>query len=85
MYEAFDKFLARGTWHTQHQLDEDFFFVSLASVIKDPKFNPDALGEYIRQKTGVSRDDRENLLNVGIDRYVAAAWAVRGYLKVNKL
>jgi hypothetical protein len=84
LYEAFDNFLEVGTWHTRHPSDEGRFFVVLHTVVKDPRFNPDQLGEYIRQKKKISRDD-ENLLNVAVDQYVAAAWAVKDYLKANGL
>jgi hypothetical protein len=50
LYEAFDNFLNTGTWHTIHPNDEERFFVALEKVIKDSKFNPDQLGEYMRQK-----------------------------------
>jgi hypothetical protein len=85
LYETFDNFLNVDTWHTRHPFDEQRFFIELHKVIKDPQFNPDNLAEYIREKKNVSRDDRENLLNVAIDDYVAAAWAVKDYLKANRL
>jgi hypothetical protein len=85
LYEALDKFLAVDTWHTGHPNDEGRFFVALEKVVKDPKFNADSLGEYMRGKKGVSRDDSENPFNKAIDQYVDAAWAVKSYLKANKL
>jgi hypothetical protein len=81
MYQAFDKFLNVDTWHTRHPNDEGRFFVVLHSVVGNPDFNPDSLGEYMRQKKNVSRDDKEHGFNYAIDHYVAAAWAVRDYLK----
>lgn len=85
LYEAFDKFLQVDTWHTRHPSDEERFFKVLASVVKDPRFNPDSLGAYIREKKGVSRDDQGPTFNEAIDDYVAKAWAVRDYLKANHL
>jgi hypothetical protein len=85
MYEVFDKFLAVDTWHTRHPLDEQRFFIALATVAKNPKFNPDDLGAYIRAKKGVSRDNEEHPFNFEIDDYVAKAWAVKDYLRVNGL
>jgi hypothetical protein len=85
LYEAFDKFLNTDTWHTRHAYDEERFFIALEKVIKDPQFNPDRLGEYMREKKNVSRDDAENAFNFDIDHYVAAAWAVKDYLKANGL
>jgi hypothetical protein len=85
MYEAFDKFLQADTWHTRHPSDEERFFVALEKVVKKPGFNPDDLGEYIRQKKALSRDDEENSFNIATDHYVAAAWAVKDYLRANRL
>lgn len=51
MYQAFDKFLARNTWHTMHPIDEKVFFLCLSTVVMDSKFSPEAMGEYMLQKT----------------------------------
>lgn len=85
MYQAFDDFLAMDTWYTRHPLDEKRFFVALSKVVSDPKFSADELGRYMRQKKNVAQDDQQNTFNIDIDHYVAAAWAVRDYLKANKL
>jgi hypothetical protein len=85
LYEAFDKFLQIDTWHTRHPNDEERFFKVLASVIEDSSFNPDNLGAYIREKKGVPRDEKENHFNIAIDDYVTKAWAVKDYLKANRL
>lgn len=85
MYEAFDNFLAMDTWHTRHPLDEKRFFIALNKVVTEPKFNADELGRYMREKKNVARDDEKNTFNADIDHYVAAAWAVREYLKANNL
>ena len=85
LYEAFDNFLNLDTWHTNHANDDERFFLALGEVIDNPKFNPDELGEYMRQKKRVYRDDEQIHFNSAIDRRVAAAWAVKEYLKANKL
>jgi hypothetical protein len=85
LYEAFDRFLSVDTWHTRHPSDEERFFIALKMVVTDLTFNPDNMGEYFRQKKKVSRDDEEHPFNYSIDHYVAAAWAVKDYLKANKL
>jgi hypothetical protein len=85
MYQAFDDFLAMDTWHTREHYDYKRFFVALSKVVSDPKFSADELGRYMRDKKNVARDDEENPFNADIDHYVAAAWAVRDYLKANKL
>jgi hypothetical protein len=53
--------------------------------ITNPRFDSEYLGEYMRQKVGVSRDDPENAFNFAIDNYVRAAWAVKDYLEANSL
>jgi len=80
MYRAFDKFLARNTWHTRHPNDEKIFFLALSSVVKNSKFNPEELGEYMRQKTGPSPNVKDHPFDDVIAHYVAAAWAVKDYL-----
>jgi hypothetical protein len=85
LYAAFDNFLGVETWHTRHPSDEQRFFIALNKVVTDPKFNPDNLGQYMREKKGILRDDGEHAFNVAIDHYVAAAWAVKDYLKANNL
>jgi|GEM_PF-763308 len=80
MYQAFDKFLATGTWHTPHPNDRTRFFLILSSVVKDSKFNPDAMGEYMRQKTHPGIEVKDHPFRSAIDRYVTAAWAVKDYL-----
>jgi len=67
LYEALDNFLNTGTWHTIHPNDHERFFVALEKVIKDSKFNPDQLGEYMPQKKHVSRDDGQIHFNSAID------------------
>lgn len=85
LYEVFDKFLQVSTWYTRHPNDEERFFTTLALVVRDPNFNPDALGEYMRNRMNVSRDDEENHYNMAIDDYVSRAWAVKDYLRFNRL
>jgi hypothetical protein len=84
MYQAFDSFLNMDTWHTRHPNDERRFFVALHTVVGNQEFNPDNLGDYMRVKKGVSRDAQENAFNYAIRHYVAAAWAVKDYLKATE-
>ena len=77
--------MAVDTWHTSHPFDEERFFKALHQIVREPNFNPDEMGEYMRQKVGVSQDDDDNTYNQAIDGYVAAAWAVKDYLKANGL
>ena len=83
MYEAFDNFLDLDTWHTMHANDCERFYQALAQVVHDSNFNADKLGEYMRNKTGVKRDDESyHQLSAAIDRRVQNAWAVRDYLNI---
>lgn len=80
MYEVFDSFLSKDTWHTRHDFDELRFFISLKKVVKNPDFDPDKMGEYMREKAGIPLDDDENVASLAILHYVAEAWAVKDYL-----
>lgn len=81
MYEAFDAFIRVDTWHTSHPIDGERFY----KVLQKPGFDPDQMGLHMREKLGVSRDDEDHPFNSAIDRYVAAAWAVKEYLQANGL
>jgi hypothetical protein len=81
MYEAFDSFLAVGTWHTNHDADGRRFYEALSRVVRDPKFSPDRMGEYVRQKTGTKKD---HPFEDDISRLVSNAWAVRDYLQATE-
>lgn len=85
MYEAFDAFLAVDTWHTGHPSDGERFYKVLHEVVQKPGFNPDQMGQHMREKLGVPIDDEDHPFNSAIDRYVAAAWAVKEYLQANSL
>jgi hypothetical protein len=50
MYNVFDSFLSGSTWHTRHPTDEKEFFIGLHKVIRDEKFSPEAMGDYMRDK-----------------------------------
>jgi hypothetical protein len=80
MYQAFDSFLQIDTWHTRHPTDEERFFVALSKVVRNSKFNPDEMGEYMRQKTGSGAARGSHPFELAIDHYVAAAWAVQDYI-----
>ena len=81
MYEEFNPFLDVETWHTRHAEDEERFFRALRRVVGNPRFNPDEMGEHMRARLRVDRNDDENPFNEAIDHYVAAAWAVRTFLR----
>lgn len=81
MYEAFDSFLNVDTWYTDSGYDEERFYKSLQSVVRNDDFSPDAMRDYMREKKGVTTDDDSNHLEGVIDRLTTKAWAVRDYLK----
>jgi hypothetical protein len=84
MYEAFDRFLAVGTWHTNHDADGRRFYQVLSAVVRDPTFSPDQMGEYMRQKTGAKFSRQDHPFEHDISRLVSNAWAVRDYLQAIK-
>lgn len=73
MYDAFDDFLAHDTWHTSHDLDGARFYRAPNTVVREPDFSADAMGDHFRSVKGSGFDQ-------AIDRYVAQAWSVRDYL-----
>jgi hypothetical protein len=85
MYEVFDPYLKTDTWHTSHPLDDQRFFRALNEVVKNPNFNPDEMGRYMREQKKVSRDDNTNPFNSVIDDRVSNAWAVKEFLEANGL
>jgi hypothetical protein len=78
-YSVFDKFLRVDTWLSGHPNDEERFFKCLHEVVTLPDFNADAMGEYLKQKKGVTSDD--HLYSSTIRDLVTKAWAVRDYLQ----
>jgi len=81
MYEEFDQFLQRTTWHTMHSMDEEQFFSALRRVVTDRAFNPEKMGEYMTARGRGSLTDEP--LADAVEHYVAAAWAVRKYLQLD--
>ena len=84
IYDAFDSFLNVKTWHTKHAEDERRFFEALHLVVDDADFNPDQMGESFIQKLGLEEGHGVEGSD-SVDHYVAAAWAVRTYRRVNNL
>lgn len=79
MYEAFDKYLATDTWHTSHPMDDKRFYLALHTVVTNPDFNPDTMGEYFHQKK--PQKDPLGAFEQAIADRVHDAWAVRDYLE----
>jgi hypothetical protein len=83
MYEAFDSFMARDTWHIRHPRDENerHFYQTLNEIVWSDAFNPDEMADYMRARAGLAPDDCTSGLAVAIDRWRSDAWAVKEFLK----
>lgn len=83
MYEALDSYLNVDTWHTGDAHDDERFYRALAKIVRDPAFNPDSMGEYMRDRKGVDRDDPDHRgFSMAIDKRVTEAWAICDFLKL---
>ena len=49
VYATFDDFCRRPTWDTSHPSDVQIFRAALRSVVRQPGFSPDEMGDYIRR------------------------------------
>jgi hypothetical protein len=85
MYEAFDSFINVGSWYTRHFSDEQRFYEALKTVVWSDEFNPDQMAKYFRTKLKISDEDYRSHLATAIDGYRDAAWAVKDFLKCNKV
>jgi hypothetical protein len=52
MYEKLDSFMATDTWHTRHPSDEKRFFTVLHELLKNRKFQPGSMADYMRAEVG---------------------------------
>jgi hypothetical protein len=81
----FNGVLQRETWHTRHENDKDQFFRALETVVYNPQFNADRLGEYIDQRREAGENAQAGILQLEYDEarnyYVDAAWAVSDFLR----
>ena len=81
MYEVFDSYLNVGTWHTNHDSDQERFFRALANVVHDANFSPDEMGAYMLTNKNVDPDNEDqSALNNTIDLRVTQASAICDYL-----
>ena len=80
MYSAFDPFLLVGTWHTNHDLDNERFDQALNTVVDDPAFDPNVMGDYMRQQKNVV-NGQPAAFEDRIEQLVARAWAVKEFLE----
>jgi hypothetical protein len=79
MYEAFDHYLAVSSWHSDKDGDRRRFYLALDKVVREPAFDPELMGDYMRAKVHVaasSGDFRDN----AIARRTTDAWAVKDFL-----
>lgn len=81
MYDVFDSpFLSSDTWHVDHPNDRQRFYEALKKVVRAPGFDPEEMGDYMRQKTGTP--DTDDGRNPAIRKLVDEAHTIRDYLKV---
>lgn len=80
MYEVFDNFLNTPTWHTNHDNDQGRFYQALKTVVENPNFNPEEMGNYFRETKQVSSEDHPYADR--IDDLVKSAWNVLDFLKM---
>ncbi len=86
MYEIFSTYLAASTWHSGHQLDDARFYEALASIVQEPLFNADDMGDYFRQAKSVDpTDPRHAIYNQAIEDRVSQAHAVHDFLEANSI
>lgn len=81
MYEIFDSYLGRDTWHVGHAGDDGAFFSALSEAMKNQDFNSDEMGEYMRARKNVAYEDRESGFALAIQNRVSDAWAITGFSK----
>lgn len=74
MYSALDNFLAVDTWHTSHSYDLERFHKALDRMVREPDFNPDRMGEYIRARVS------NPAMEYAVERLVSNAWAIQDFL-----
>ena len=82
MYEVFDSYLNRDTWHTNHDLDRQRFMQVLAGVVHDDEFNPDEMRKYMLEKKGVRPENRNDSFGLKIDQLTQDAWAVKDFFQM---
>ncbi len=82
MYQVFDGFLTTDTWYKDHPNDNERFYSALDKVVRNPDFSAENLGNYIRAKKNILRDNEDHReFSSAADKLVSNAWAVREYLQ----
>jgi hypothetical protein len=85
MYDVFDSFIDIETWHTRHPSDLSRFYKALNQAVWSDNFNPDEMADYLRHRRKIPTEDHESKFAKTIDRYRDDAWAVKDFLKQNKI
>ncbi|QUD86970.1 hypothetical protein [Phenylobacterium montanum] len=85
MYQALDPYLNTSTWHTNHANDDARFYQCLRTIVCDPNFNPDTMGDYMYQQKGFTKGVHTNPLTRAIDHRVTEAWAIRDFVRQHHL
>lgn len=79
MYQAFDRFLKSASWFTSHASEDRTFYECLSTVVDDPSFDPQKMGEHMKKTVGP--DDEEGMYYQAIDHRVTEAYAIRDFLR----
>lgn len=82
MYDVFDEYLNRDSWHTPDSLEDNVFHRALRKVVDNVNFSPDAMGEYFRKVKALS-EAANCEFGQAVARRVADAKAVQDYRRYN--
>jgi hypothetical protein len=82
MYQVFDPYLERETWHADDQAEDQIFYALLAQIIDRPDFDPAAMGDYIRQAKGLSTNSQDPVAGI-IENRMRDAQAVQTFRRIN--
>lgn len=80
MYDVFDQFLSKDTWHKNHPLDDASFYRALATVVRDPQFSPDRMADYMMEKKGLTPESHPEGDLASVYHRRTEAWAIKDFL-----
>lgn len=81
MYEALDSYLNSERWFAVNDPEDRAFYRALAGIVREPDFSVEAMGEYMRHRQGVDRDNPAHRdFNYAIGRRMTEAHAIRDFL-----
>lgn len=80
MYQAFDRFLSLESPFSGQPGDEDLFYEALETVVREPAFSPEDMGDYFRSRKGIGEGHPDL---AAVRALVTKAWAVRDFIRVS--